>query len=227
MNAGDLYDRFRLDVVDQAKPYLWSDDEVFGYMDTAYQLFVRDTEGIADTTSAVTVVNVTAGQPFSDVDPSILNFRQAFLASTNEELTIVNAQEMSSVRVADGYGVIRSLNTYNLPGPVRYMVIGLQRDKVRWAQIPVVNDTVNLVVYRLPLLPITDPSQEFEGVAAIHHLYFLDGMKALAYRKQDAETFDRARANECEMRFTQYCAKAKAEWSRYKAKVRTVVYGGI
>lgn len=227
MNSGELYDRFRADVVDTAAPYLWSDDEVWGYMDAAYKLFVRDTDGIADVTSTATVVPVKAGQAFSDVSPSILKFRQAFLGSTGEELRIINAQDQSNLTVSD-YGVLRSLNTSSLPGPVRYMVVGLERNKVRWAQVPVADDEVHLVTYRLPLEPITGDGQEFEGVGDEHHIYFLLGMKALAYRKQDAETFDRARARENQEDFAAYCAKAKAEAARYKSKpVRTVAYGGI
>lgn len=226
MNSGELYDRFRSDVVDVEKPYLWSEDEVWGYMDAAYKLFVRDTDGIGDATSSATEVSVSAGEAFSDVHPSILKFRQAFLASTGAELNIINTQDTAKLTTSD-YGVLRSLNAASQPGPVRNMIVGLERGKVRWAQVPVVDDTVNLVTYRLPLAAITGDGQGFE-IGEEHHIYLLLGMKAQAYQKQDAETFDRGRATDNEARFTAYCAKAKAEAERYKSKpVRSVVYGGI
>ena len=52
-------------------------------------------------------------------------------------------------------------------------------------------------------------------------------MKALAYRKQDAETFDRARAEENEVVFARYCALVKSEFEREKHKTRVVAYGGL
>ena len=226
MNSGELYDAFREDVVDLEAPYLWSDDEVYRYMDAAYKLFVRDTGGIGDVSSSVTVVPVVATEPYASVDLSILKFRQAFLASTKEELRIINAQDISSITTAD-YGVLHNSNSSMLPGPVHYMIVGLERGKVQWAQVPMVNDTVNLIVYRLPSETITGDGQDFE-IGDEHHIYLLLGMKALAYMKQDAETFDRGRAKENKDDFAAYCLKAKNEADRYKSKqVRTVAYGGI
>lgn len=225
MNSGELYDRFRSDVVDVEKPYLWSEEEVYGYMDAAHKLFVRDTGGIGDATSAATEVAVVAGEAYADVSPSILKFRQAFLASNGAELRIINTQDTGAISASD-YGVLRSINVAT-PGPVTHMVVGLERGKVRWAQVPVVGDTVNLVTYRLPLATIVRDGQEFE-IGEEHHIYLLQGMKALAYQKQDAETFNRASAKENKDDFAAYCAKALVEAERYKAKpARVVSYGGI
>ena len=107
------------------------------------------------------------------------------------------------------------------------MVIGEQRHVVRWTTTPVVDDTVQLSVYRLPLGTITRDAQEFTDVDEDHHIHFLDWMKHLAYKKQDAETFDRAKSDESAQAFLDYCEFVKAEHERYKHVNRTVAYGGI
>ena len=59
-----------------------------------------------------------------------------------------------------------------------------------------------------------------------HHLHLLDGMKRLAYRKEDAETYDRGRADQFDAAFYAYCDQAKAERERREHKYRTIPYGG-
>ena len=42
----------------------------------------------------------------------------------------------------------------------------------------------------------------------------------------DAETFDRRKADDYEVKFRAYCARAKAEQGRARRQVGTVQYGG-
>jgi len=112
-------------------------------------------------------------------------------------------------------------------GPVRYGVIGMQRNKIRWLKVPVVDDVVNLIIHRLPFSTIDDFDQEFDDVDEDHHLHLVDWMKHLAYSKQDADTFDAKKAVEYKAAFEGYCGFVRGEMERYKSKVRTVAYGGI
>ena len=41
MNSTGLYDTFRSDVVDTARPYLWTDDDVWRYAADAHRMFIR------------------------------------------------------------------------------------------------------------------------------------------------------------------------------------------
>lgn len=107
----------------------------------------------------------------------------------------------------------------------------MEEGKLRLIRIPVANDTLNLVVERLPLvsLAVARPAAlpaEFE-VRSEHHLAMLMWMKHLAYSKQDAETFDKARAAEEEQKFTAYCAKALDEKKARNHKPRLIRYGGL
>lgn len=226
MNSSELYDAFRSDVADVARPYLWSDEEVWRYMDDAYRTFVRLTGGIADSTSDLTQIPVVTGEADAEVSPLILRFREARLNSTGRKVDIINQSDMPMVGGRD-YGSIRTLYLNKTPGPVQSMVIGNQRGLATWVQVPMEDDTVSLSVYRLPLTVITGPDQEFTDVQYEHHEYLLAWMKARAYGKQDADTFDKGRRDSYVAEFRGYCAQAKAEWERLKHKPRSVVYGGI
>jgi len=226
MDSTGLYEAFREDVVDTAKPYLWTEDEVWRYMDYAYRLFVRLTGGVHDFLSDVTRINVVAGEATAEMHESIIKTEQAFKMSDGKEIEIVNWSDQKKMATAD-YGIVRQIYLDDRPGPVQYMVIGNQRGVVKWVRVPEYDDTVQLQVYRLPIDHIIGDDQEFVDVAEDHHNQFLLGMKSQAYLKQDAETFNRAKADENDQKFRAYCAFVKSEWERYKHKPRVVTYGGI
>jgi hypothetical protein len=226
MNSGELYDRFRSDVADQAVPYLWSDDDIWNYMDAAYRQFVRLTVGIADFLSPVTRVRIVAGQPVATLDSRILRIMSAKLASDNTQIVIANMTDQPFL-VSDDYSVMSKLVRDDMTGPVRYMIIGAQHGKAKWVQIPEVDDLVLMQIYRLPMDTIIDEDHPLDEVDAEHHEYLLDWMKYRAYLKQDAETFDREKSAAAELRFRTYCEQCRREWERYKHKNRVVAYGGL
>lgn len=227
MTSDELLDLFRKDVVDTAQPYLWSDAEVYAYMNDAYTMFVRLIGGIPDyLTDDVCLVTASAGEPYSETHPSILRFRGAHLEATGDTVRIINAQDMEQLQDED-FGILRRLSNVNQRGKVRHMVIGRQQNTVQWVSTPDTDYEVRLLVERLPLNTITDGGQNFADVAAHHHLHFLKWMKYLAYSKQDAETFDKAKADFNRADFENYCDFAKREKDRAKHKVRVVRYGGL
>lgn len=228
MNSGELYDLFRSDVVDVAAPYLWSDTEVYAYMNDAYRHFVRLMGGVADASSSITQIPVVTGERDAVVSPHILRFRQAYLLSNGNEVEVVNQEDAHKFKRAD-YGASRITISDATAGPVRYMMIGLERTKVRWIQVPVTDDVVQLSVYRLPVDTIVEgnTSFTFPDIGPEHIEWLMLWMKARAYGKQDAETFDKGRRDQFKADFEQYCAYSKAEWERYKHKPRSITYGGI
>lgn len=227
MSPQALFDLFRSDVVDTALPYLWTDEEVWEYLDDSYIMFVRLRGGIPDATSDVARIPIVTGEAYAAIDPRIMKIRRAFLASTSRPLTLVNVEDEPISRIYD-YGAAPVMAD-NLPGPVQYMVIGEEESLVRWVQVPVADDTANLVVYRLPLNTISASSSDTDmnEVQPHHHRHFLKWMKHRAYGKQDAETFDKGRSDAFKQSFEDYCELAKAEMARAKSKVRTVAYGGL
>lgn len=223
--AGDLIDFWRSDVSDAAQPYFWSDDSALVYADAAYKMFVRLTGGITDFISDACTVAVTAGEVASDLHHSILRIHDARLASTGRNLKIANL--LDPIGGADDYGKLRSMLSDTSSGPVHTMVIGVQRHKARWVNVPVADDEVQLSISRLPLTSLTVPESTMNEVDEIHHPYLIDWMKHLAYKKQDADTFDRERSDRCAKDFEAYCALVKRELAREQHKTRVTTYGGL
>jgi hypothetical protein len=227
MTSNELLDLFRKDVVDTAKPYLWSDSEIYAYMNDAYFMYVRLMGGIADSTSvAVTQVIAQAGEPFADLHPSILTIRGAYRTSDNKRVEVINYEDIEKIAVQD-FGVSMPVKLDLTQGSIVSMVIGMEDDVVRFFKVPSADDVIQLSVYRLPLEPITGGDQTFEGVKDHHHIHFLKWMKAMAYSKQDTDTFNKVKASEEEMKFRAYCEQARLEWERKRHKPRVVQYGGI
>lgn len=225
MNSTDLYGLFRRDVSDTERPYLWADEDVWLYMDDAVKMFARLTGGIPDFTSEACEVSVSEGEPLVQLHPSIMRVMSARRRSDNREVEILNATDLGRIGSSD-YGQLKSLLMDNTPGQAVALVIGMQRNIARVIHVPDANETLDLHVYRLPLVSITGEGQAFVDIEEMHHFHLLKWMKSQAYLKQDAETFDRTKAEESEQRFRMYCAEVKAENERYKHKNRTIAYGG-
>lgn len=224
MNSTQLKDYFRSQVRDDVLPYLWTDNEIYVYMNDAQKMFVRLTNGIFDVSSEATEVYVEAGQKYADLHPSILTIREAYL-NNGDKLKIVNLGDADTLSTSD-YGVVKTMSIQNIPGRIEYMVIGEERGKCRWIMIPTENAVVNLKIARLPLTEITKDGQKFE-IDQEHHIHLIEWMKHLAYNKHDGDTFNPTASAEGEARFRAYCDYVWKEWERYRHKPRSVVYGGL
>jgi len=227
MESHELLGTFRCDVVDDVKPYLWSDPEVYQYINDAYFMFVRLTGGIADGSSSVTTLTAADGVATTALDESIMRIRTARnVTDNNHPIKILNIQDQEEW-AAEDYGVWRSVNNIDTVGRVRYMIIGEEEGYVRWINVPDADYTIQLVVERLPLVPITRNRQRFDGVREEHHYHLLKWVRHLAYRKQDADTFNLVKSDQERNDFFAYCELAKQEKGIRKHKVRTTGYGGI
>lgn len=232
MTPSTLKDLFRSDVRDEVMPYLWSDAEIFSYMDDAQKMFCRETGGIADSTSPICTLTVNAGDTYINYDPRILALRDLRRASDGRNVSILNFEDLATTGwVQNDYGRFTTLGAggikfSNTPAPVTAVVVNMDEKKLRLIAPAATNETLYAIVYRLPLNDITPSSTAFE-IDERHHRYLLYWMKYLAHEKQDAETFDRGRSVEFRDKFLAYCMQAKAERERREHKFRTVVYGGL
>lgn len=225
MDTTQLLDLFRSDTMDTVAPYLWSDPEIFSYMDDAQKMFCRLQGGISDSSSSTTVISATAGEPFAVVSPLILKIRLATRASDGRRLEILNFEDLEGRMAEEDYGYRASYRLDNHQGEVRAIVVGMETNKVRLVRIPEEDQEINLTVYRLPLATLASGGQNLE-IDEQHHRYLLYWMKHLAHQKQDAETYDRGRSDTFRAEFLAYCDQAKAERERREHKYRTVAYGG-
>jgi hypothetical protein len=228
MTSDALLEMFRRDTMDIRRPYLWSDEEIYAFENDAYYMFARLTGGIPDfSTSAVCLVTATVNVSTSALHPKILRIRKAHLEADGRAVHVINAQDTDGLNDED-YGLLRRLSSVvNIPGPVRYMIIGQEQDKVQWVNLPDATTQVRLLVERLPLTTIDGPDQTFDGVKDHHVLHLLKWMRHLAYNKQDAEVYDPSKSASEAAAFMGYCDLARREKEVAKHKVRVVRYGGI
>lgn len=221
MTPSALKDLFRSDMKDAVAPYLWSDTDVWSYIDDAQKMFCRLTDGISDaSTASVVDINVTAGDTWLNTHPSILKIRGATRTSDGRPVDILNYEDLAG----------RGIRFDGRKTPVCSLIIGMEENKARLTAVAAMNDAIKLLVFRLPLNDITAATVAaavtFE-IPAEHHRALMTWAKHLAYQKQDAEIFDKSKADEMEVGFRAYCADAKLEQGKKRHKVRTVAYGGI
>jgi hypothetical protein len=227
MDSTALLAYFRTQIGDTAEPYLWSDAEIYQYMELAIRWFCSKTWGIADaTTEEITVVECVAGQPFAAYDPRIIKLRAVMRAADGRQVNVLNVEDLGRTQVGDDYGLPRRQILDNRPGDIVAVVVGMQENMFRLINVPAADQDLQLIVYRYPLEPITDEGDQEIEIHERHHAHLVDGMMAFAYRKQDAETFDRTRADEAAGRFEEYCDQVRAERELREHKNRAVAYGG-
>lgn len=225
MNSTALHDLFRSEVRDEAAPYLWSSAEIYSFINEAQNMFCRLYGGIADATSAITHIELTANEPYVPISPLILKIREARRTADSYDLEILNFEDLQFRYSEDDYGLRTAYKFDTRVGTVRGIVVGMEANKMRLVHTPEQDQTIDLIVYRLPLLPITGADQALE-ISDQHHRYLLHWMKYLAHQKQDAETYDRGRSDMFRNEFVAYCDQAKSERERREHKYRTVAYGG-
>lgn len=225
MDSTALHDLFRSEVRDEVSPYLWGSAEVYAFMDDAQKMFCRRQGGISDASSAVTQLSVTAGSEWVSVSPLILKLRAAHRVADGYDLEILNFEDLQARSASEDYGCRLGYRLTNTTGPVQALVVGMEANRLRLVDIPDSNQTISLLVYRLPIEPIDGSDQEFE-IDEQHHRHLLHWMKYLAHQKQDAETYDRGRAEAFRNEFLAYCDQAKAEREKREHKYRAISYGG-
>lgn len=232
MTPLQLKELFRTDSRDEAQPYLWSDAEIYSYMDDAQKMFCRKGGGIADSiTPAITQIAVVAGSTQGNYDPRILKLRDLRRASDGQNVEIINFEDLGHApRGTDDYGHFAPAGGgpkfSTRLGPVRAVVIGMDASAMRFIDVPEADDMLLAIVYRMPLEDVTESTLAFE-IDTQHHLHLMGWMKHLAHKKQDAETYDRGRSLEFRDEFLAYCDQAKAEREQREHKYRSVTYGGL
>lgn len=211
MVAQELIDLFRTDAADTAEPYLWSTPELVTYIDAAQRALVRGFGGIMDRTSALTAIALEAGVSTVPKPKGVLRVEGATLLTARRKLEINPAN-----RVA-----LHDL----VPGDVRALITDAD-DKIYLLDAIVQQpDTLQLSVRRLPLKRVLDEDAALE-VDDVHIDGLLVGVKAKAYAKQDAETFDRAKSERYEQEFRGYIATTELEVRATREPVRVLGYGG-
>lgn len=217
MNSSEALEVFREEMNDEAAPFLWSDSWFFRALDEAQKNFCRWTEGIEDaSTPAITQATILAGDEWVDLDKRVLKVREVVNVATGRPYKVHNMEDAVRLGVVFGGRV----------GQIEAFVAGLSKQKLRaWPQ-PTEDTDIEMRVFRLPLVGITDAGDEEFEIDEQHHQPLLLWVKSRAYGKEDIETFNRSKRDDYETRFRVYCEAAKREQVRLRHTVGTVAYGG-
>lgn len=240
----ELKARFRRDVDDvQGGPskddFLWSDEEIFDYMDEAQREFVRRTHVLRKThpfSPAITEIVYTApvGDPvnldgFITQNPQIIKPLRARMTtvSNRDPLQIVTAEDLDGGLLVQDYGTFFTGDWQSKSGPARFLITNMQEDMWRLAPIPVVDDVLELTVEHMPLETVSCDSTALEVTEREDQMTMLLWMKSVAYMKQDADTYDKELSVNAEAAFEKKADNRRREVRRSRFRHTGIRYGGI
>jgi hypothetical protein len=235
MNLSELVTRFREEVDDPELPgqgddsdSLWKDSEIYHYADLAQKQFARDTRLKRDATNASVVqLTVTAANPWVAISPLIIKIVRAKLTSTGKKMALKEFHEMDESFLVDDYGYQFSNQWETQTGEPQALVTDMEENMVRLAPTPTANDTIDLIVDRLPLTDITNSGSTLEFTNDEHNEAMILYMAHKAYRKQDADTYDKELSNDYLQLYAVDAAKHKRQKEMVRSRIGFVRYGGL
>jgi hypothetical protein len=193
MTVEDFITAFRSELGDNAAPYLWSDEDIVRYLNEAVDEACERAKLIEDSTSAdCCEVTLVANQASYPLHASVLHVKRVAINGRRLELTSIEAMD-------EAYGGNWEARVANVPHAV---VVSDDARSLRFFPVPTQAGTATLRIYRTPLEPLSvDADQSEPEIRSVYHPRLKNWVYRCAYLKDDAETFDRNKANDFEARF--------------------------
>jgi hypothetical protein len=243
MTGQDLLDELRNDILDDASvPYLWNDPFLLRILNRAEQQACRRSYLLTDSTTIKDGVGGTSGDPVTQItivpntgtytlSKKVLQIKRVKLSLMAEPLLPTTRDELDSL-VYSWETASGTAGTAGTAGgdPAVYPTHFLSEvgNELVLIKTPTINDTVSMVVSRLPLFDFTlKTSPEIDPK---HHDGLLDWAAHLAYMKNDSDTLNMTLAVYYEKKFTErfgplpdaYAEKMRRELPRrQRMRVRT------
>ena len=197
----------------------WSNEELTSFINSAQERAVRAAFLIKKAESDFDIA-VTAGTSEYSLNPLVIRLRDVRLNSTGRSIDPLEFEDLLEIpnwRTKTGT-------------PLGYVLDESDRT-IRLYPVPLINDTIELIYYRLPLESfdwIRDPYATSE-IPEEFQIDMLDYAAALAYTKDEANTFDPTRSEYFRQRFqTNFTStNAYAETRRRRSRGRTVKYRDV
>ena len=200
----DLARRFRADVNDRITDAngsdfgcLWSDEDVYNYMGDAADAVATRVGTLYKTIQ----LPFLAGAATVRCPSYVLEIRSARLVNRNQTLVQYNLND-TNYGFRDDYGlqVSGEAGLFNSTGRPTGFVRDFDRQALRFTPTPTEADTLEIQCTTTPTIQM-QPDVPMPLMDRKDQLLMLMYMKALAYRKHDAETEDLVRANYWEAKF--------------------------
>ena len=197
----------------------WSNEELTRFINEAQKQACRSAF-LIKTGSPTFAISVTAGTSEYTLDPRVINIKGAYLASTGRELTEAEYEDVMG---------IPNWRT-NASTPV-YYITDMETGTITLYPTPIIDDTVNLLVYRLPLADMDWEKAETDTaeIRADHQIDMLFYAAFLAYNKDEANTFDPQRAEYYRQLFEKVftSTSAYADTRRSRTRNKSIRYQGL
>ena len=226
-----LYTRLRSDLCDPAgdipdEDRLWSDAEVYDYLDDAQLQVAKDLKWAIHDTYLLTLV---VDQAEYTLPKWIIRVRRAKRMSDAGELDIVNNDDRDTHESdRDDYGTLRERILYeDATGTPTLLTLDEKFNTLRLVPIPTVVDTLKLYVYRGPKVRIEGDGSPLELNDRSYERALLLWMKKRAYEKHDAETIEGGRSDKFFAEYNAEIARLYPEIKQRHRRSGTVRYGGL
>lgn len=173
---------------DALTPYLWSNDEIVGYLNDALAELSLEVPLIEDSSSSICSFSLAADQETVAISPRVTAIHSARLGSGGLPLRIMSVHELDAEQYnwRDQDSGTPLVFAFNPSGDGTGFIYPPTEDE----------DTLYLVVNRLPISDLTwDGDQNTViGIPSRFHRLLIDGVLYRAYQKNDTDTEDKGRS---------------------------------
>ena len=179
MDLSDLIIQFRTFTKDKSEPYLWEDDALTLWFNEAEREAALRARLLFDkTTAAICQIAVTAGTSVYDLHKLVNEVTYASLTDSDDNIWVVKATDRIELDEQTPYW--RTSTEH----PTRF----IQDDKkIELNAVIGETFTLNMEVYRGPLVPIEDTAQDEPEIAAAHHEHLVKWVMHRAYLINDRD----------------------------------------
>ncbi len=135
-------------------------------------------------TTEICRIAISPGLAVYDYDPRIILILRGSITGSTKPLTRISHTVMDA----------KLPGWQDMTGNVRAFVTGMDTGKIRFDRIPAAGGVLNLTVSRAPLSPMKS-SKDAPEIPARLHQHLILWLKHKVYNNQDAELFDKNRAD--------------------------------
>lgn len=194
MTLADLIRRFRVLSNDAAQPYFWADVDITDWLDDAQaQACIRGRLLRDDSRESVCAIALTPGKATYKLHPKLYEIISIRLVPASGRARPVSLKSREWL----------DANHRDWRDCQRPVVTAIQDDtSIRVVGKVEAGDTLQIEVYRLPLLSLAD--SDTPEIHEAHHEHLVLWALHKAFSIPDTEAFDAARADRAEAAFTRY-----------------------
>lgn len=191
MTLEEFIAEFRAERGDAATPYLWSDENIVRYLNSAMDEACERALLIEDsTTEEVCTITVEAGTALYPLDARVIKVKRAALDGRKIDVSSVEAEDER-----DAFWETRAGT------PRRFICQGSAA--IRLTPTPTAAGSLNLTVYRRQLAPFSaDNTDAVAEIPEIYHPRLMPWVYRCALLRKDSEVFDEDEALKQEAVFT-------------------------